>query len=145
MRLKCNTRNGSEAVIDSFNLGVASEFIVAGFLMEMGYEVFLPFDRRSKQDLLCIKDNKIQRIQVKRAGWSKSKSNEYLRVSCASHGVKYSKVDIDLLAVLDPSHRMWLIPIEEISEKQVLILDKIIRTRGFIKALSKDYSCWRVK
>ena len=56
-------------MIDSFNLGVAAEFLAASILIEKGYEVFLPFDRRGKSDLLIFKDNIFSRVQVKRALW----------------------------------------------------------------------------
>jgi len=113
--------------IDSFNLGVASEFIVAGVLIEQGYDVLLPFDRRGKYDLVIIKDGQFKKVQVKRANWTNPPhtTSKYLRVMTSSRGVIYTPEDIDLFAFLDCDKRVWLVPVEEVGDKKIISLDKI--------------------
>lgn len=112
--------------IDSFNLGVAAEFLAASIFIELGYEVFLPFNRRGKADLIILKDKIFSKIQVKRANWVQPKhtTSKYLRVMTSSHGVNYSKEDIDYFAFVDDIHRMWLVPMEIIKDNKIITLDK---------------------
>lgn len=57
-------------MIDSFNIGVAAEFYAASVLIEIGYDVLLPFDRRGKYDLAAVnKEGVFLKFQVKRANW----------------------------------------------------------------------------
>lgn len=133
--------------IDSFNLGTASEFIVAGFLIELGYQVYLPFDRRGKTDLIFYKDNVLHKAQVKRAGWenNKTKKNNYLRAVCAAHKVFYSKEDVDVFIFIDDSYRMWIIPFSEVGHRKVVILDKRINGNTFDTKHKFNSEKWRVK
>jgi hypothetical protein len=114
-------------MIDSFNSGVAAEFLAASVLIDLGYDVLLPFDRRGKYDLAAITpDGKFVKFQVKKATWFKPlhTTSSYLRVQTASKGVKYSEKDIDYFLFVCPERRVWMIPVDIICHKQTLMLDK---------------------
>ncbi len=114
-------------MIDSFNIGVAAEFYAASVLIELGYDVLLPFDRRGKYDLAAIApDKSFLKFQVKRANWIKPHhtTSEYLRVSTASKGVAYTKEDIDYFLFVAPDKRVWKVPVEEVCNMRVVTLDK---------------------
>lgn len=112
--------------IDSFNLGIASEFLAAAVLIEKGYDMLLPFDRRGKYDLAGIKDGVLYKFQVKRASWVKPPhtTSEYLRVQTQSKGVKYTKDDIDYFLFVCPDRRLWMVPVEAVNDYKVLTIDK---------------------
>ena len=114
-------------MIDSFNIGVAAEFYAASVLIELGYDVLLPFDRRGKYDLAAVnKNGDFLKFQVKRANWviPGHTTSFYLRVQTASKGVSYTKKDIDYFLFVCPDKRMWMVPVEEVNSYRVLTLDK---------------------
>lgn len=114
-------------MIDSFNSGVAAEFFAASVLIEKGYDVLLPFDRRGKYDLAAISPTgKFLKFQVKKAAWSSPShtTSEYLRVQTASKGTNYTKDDIDYFLFVCPERRLWMVPVELLLSKQTVMLDK---------------------
>lgn len=114
-------------MIDSFNIGVAAEFLAASVLIELGYDVLLPFDRHGKYDLAAVKDGRFLKFQVKRANWISPPhtTSEYLRVQTQSKGIAYTKDDIDYFLFVDPARRVWMVPVEDINGR-ILTLDKKI-------------------
>lgn len=119
-------------MIDSFNIGVAAEMYAASVLIEKGYDVLLPFDRRGKYDLAGIgPDKEFVKFQVKRANWIKPPhtTSGYLRVQTASKGVSYTKEDIDYFIFVCPERRVWMVPVEELLNKRTVILDKRVTNK----------------
>ena len=116
-------------MIDSFNIGVAAEFFAASVLIELGYDMLLPFDRRGKYDLAGIKDGILYKFQVKRANWVNPlhTTSSYLRVQTQSKGQKYTKEDIDYFLFVSPERHLWMIPVEEINELRIVTLDKRVK------------------
>ena len=113
-------------MIDSFNIGVSSEMIAAGVLIKNGWDMLLPFDRRGKYDLAGIKDNKLNKFQVKTAGWCKPAhtTSEYLRVQTRSKGQIYVPEEIDYFLFVCPDMRVWMVPVEAVNKFKVITLDK---------------------
>lgn len=118
-------------MIDSFNIGVAAEFYAASILIELGYDVLLPFDRRGKYDLAAIdKKGKLLKFQVKRANWVSPKhtTSSYLRVQTTSKGTPYYKKDCDYFLFVCPEKRVWMVPTENLLGFKVITLDKKVAT-----------------
>lgn len=112
--------------IDPFNLGVAAELYAASVLIDLGYDVLLPFDRRGKYDLAGYCDGKLNKFQVKRANWISPPhtTSQYLRVQTQSKGIPYTEEDIDYFLFVCPERRMWMVPVNEVNSYRILTLDK---------------------
>jgi hypothetical protein len=71
-------------------------------LTEKGYEIFTPLSEHSTVDLIAIKDNKIDRIQVKYREPYRNKVEVPMHTVVNGKRHFYNKSDLDLFAVYCP-------------------------------------------
>ena len=118
--------------------GTILELYVLARLFEKGYQMATPFGTQAGWDLLCLKDGKFQRLQVKTAkirGVNKDRVYvDFLRSKDRIKNTKtgkwtykgYSCEEIDfVVAVLNwtatkdtKSFPMWIIPVSDIENKR---------------------------
>ena len=118
--------------------GTILELYVLARLFEKGYQMATPFGTQSGWDLLCWKDNKFQRLQIKTARMRGIKKDrvyvDFLRSKDRIQNTKtgkwsykgYSKDEIDyVIAVLNwtalkgtKQFPMWIIPVKDIENKR---------------------------
>ena len=119
--------------MNTSNKGKLLELKVLTQLFERGYDIALPFGTQSGWDLLCWKNNKFQRIQVKTVKLRGVKGDrvnvEFIRSKDRIENQKtqtwhykgYSQNEIDwIIAVLPKTYLMWAIPISDITNKRSL-------------------------
>ena len=102
--------------------GNLAELIVAVDLVRRGYQVAFPFGEDSDFDLLFVRDDRVERVQVKHA----TSDGRTIPVKCFSHSLTQGKVretkrytsrTIEWLAVYDAtSDRCFYIPAHELGE-----------------------------
>ena len=105
--------------------GTVLELYVMTILFEIGYQMAMPFGTQSGWDLLCWKDGKFQRIQVKTArirGKNKDRvCVDFLRSKDRTKNKKteewsykgYSPKEVDyIFAVEKTSKKIWILPID---------------------------------
>jgi hypothetical protein len=96
--------------------GDLAELMVAADLRRRGFKIAIPFGEDCDFDLVLIRDDRLERVQVK---YTESDGN-VIKVKCLSHSLTNGKVrrtkhytvkTIDLLAVYDStSERCYYIP-----------------------------------
>jgi PD-(D/E)XK endonuclease len=102
--------------------GDLAELMVAADLRRRGFKIAIPFGEDCDFDLVLIRDDRLERVQVKYA----ESHGAVIPVRCASHSLTNGKVrqtkrytarTIDLLAVYDrTSARCYYVPAAELGE-----------------------------
>ena len=117
----CNTKK------DQGNIGLAKALYE---LQLLGYRISIPITENQKYDIICDKDNKLYRVQVKTTK-QKSKYGIYsvnlrtLGGNQSFHTIKKRKAgDYDLLYVLTDENISYLIPDDAIHCENKLALNK---------------------
>lgn len=100
--------------------GDLAELMVAVDLMRRGYKVAIPYGEDCDFDLVLIRGNQLERVQVKHA----RSDGAVINVRCHSHSLTNGKIrrtkhytaeTIDLLAVYDAtSDRCYYVPAKEL-------------------------------
>lgn len=96
--------------------GDLAELMVAGDLLRRGHKIAIPYGEDCDFDLVLIRDDRLERVQVKYA----ESNGVVVRVKCFSHSLtngkvrrtkRYTAKTIDLLAVYDATTaRCYYIP-----------------------------------
>jgi hypothetical protein len=107
--------------------GDLAELKVAADLVERGYRIAIPFGEDSDFDLILIRGDTAERVQVK---YTRS-DGQVIRVRCRSHSLTNGKVlrtkyytatTIDWIAVYDAtSGRCFYVPAAELGEGRAII------------------------
>lgn len=103
--------------------GRLAEVKVAAWMIENGYEVYLPLSDGSVYDMLVVRDDQTQRVSVKYTSerkpsgkWRVCLVQTSRRNNSEMHTVKFDNSRYDVLAVyIGPEDRIVLIPCNEIS------------------------------
>jgi hypothetical protein len=109
--------------------GDLAELKVAADLVERGYRVAIPFGEDVDFDLILVREERLERVQVKHA----QSDGFVIAVKCYSHSLtngkirqtkRYTAASIDWLAVYDPTtDRCYYVPAAELGTgKNVLHL-----------------------
>jgi PD-(D/E)XK endonuclease len=119
-------RSGSTA-LNLKGKGDLAELMVAADLRRRGFKIAIPFGEDCDFDLVLIRDDRLERVQVKYA----ESDGVVIRVRCQSHSLTNGKVRktkrytakiIDLLAVYDhTSSRCFYIPATELGEGRSIL------------------------
>ena len=116
--------------MDRKTKGRLAESKVVSYLIENGYEAYLPFSNNSKYDILAVKDGIIKRISVKFTS-VKNKSGawavELRQISRRNHRINIDKFDnseYDFVAVyIGPQNKVVLIDAAMVKTRALLIRD----------------------
>jgi hypothetical protein len=119
--------------MDRKTKGRLAEAKVISYLIEEGYEVYLPFSNNSKYDVLVVKDGIVKRVSTKFTS-VKKKSGSWvveMRQIHRGNGVvnidKFDKTKCDLIAVyLGPIDKVVLIDASKATPRGLHIQNKII-------------------
>jgi len=102
----------------SAKIGASSELQCANKLVELGWDIAIPYTHTSAVDLLIYKFDQIRTIQVK--GTEFTESGKFNRITV--EGNKYSHIDFVILH--DRTFRSWYIFSKgELDGKRTLVLD----------------------
>src|SRR6476660_8578641 len=98
-------------------LGDIAEAAFMADVLRRGYRVAIPYGEDWPFDLLVLRDDAFERVQVKHG----RSDGRVLKVKCDStnnwHTLKYTKATIDVLAVWDSTtDRCFYIPADELGE-----------------------------
>ena len=110
----------------NFNIGLSTELYVASWYSEKGYAVYWPLSTQSRCDFIIEKDDVFQKIQVKKATWSKTGPYKYLQCRLKNrnkHASWYTEGDYDLIVFVDDQKRMWIAPFDEVNNLISVCLD----------------------
>jgi hypothetical protein len=107
--------------------GDLAELMVAADLCRRGFGVAIPFGEDSDFDLVLIRGEQLERVQVKYV----ASDGAVLRVKCFSHSLtngkvrrtkRYTSATIDLLAIYDETtSRCYYIPAKELGAGRSII------------------------
>jgi hypothetical protein len=107
--------------------GDLAELMVAADLRRRGFKIAIPFGEDCDFDLVLIRDDRLERVQVKYV----ESDGAVLRVKCFSHSLTNGKVrktkcytaeTIDLLAVYDnTSSRCFYVPASELGSGRSIL------------------------
>ncbi len=107
--------------------GDLAELMVAADLRQRGFKIAIPFGEDCDFDLVLIRDERLDRVQVKYA----QSDGVVIPVRCRSHSLtngkirktkRYTAKMIDLLAVYDrTSERCYYIPASELGEGRSIL------------------------
>ncbi|MBA3867205.1 MAG: hypothetical protein H0X42_12825 [Solirubrobacterales bacterium] len=107
--------------------GDLAELMVAADLRRRGFKIAIPFGEDCDFDLVLIRDDRLERVQVKYA----ESDGIVIRVRCQSHSLtngkvrrtkRYTAKTIDLLAVYDrTSLRCYYIPASELGAGRAIL------------------------
>ncbi len=107
--------------------GDLAELMVAADLRRRGFKIAIPFGEDCDFDLILIRENGLERVQVKYA----ESDGVVIRVRCQSHSLtngkvrktkRYTAKTIDVLAVYDnTSTRCFYIPASELGEGRSIL------------------------
>jgi hypothetical protein len=110
------------------NLAVASA--IAHFISE-GYTVSIPLADTAKYDLVVERDGVFQAVQCKYAGYEREPGIYAVPLyvsggnrSSGNRRIRYNLKDFNVLFVLCPTGRQYLIPFEEIAEQVTINLGR---------------------
>jgi hypothetical protein len=102
--------------------GDLAELMVAADLRRRGFGVAIPFGEDNDFDLILIREDRLERVQVK---YTRS-DGAVIRLKCFSHSLTngrvrrtkhYTRTSIDLLAVYDAtSDRCFYVPAQELGD-----------------------------
>ena len=103
--------------------GSVAELAVSAKLVSLGYEVSFPFGGETSYDIVAGKDNKLVRIQVKSATFSKHSSYRCALTHRRLAKEKYTPEDCDVVVLFAPYSQdytdisedgFYVIPIKEL-------------------------------
>lgn len=107
--------------------GDLAELMVAADLRRRGFKIAIPFGEDCDFDLILVRDDRLQRVQVKYA----ESNGVVIPVRCHSHSLtngkvrktkRYTAKTIDLLAVYDrTSERCYYVPARELGEGRSIL------------------------
>jgi hypothetical protein len=107
--------------------GDLAELMVAADLRRRGFRIAFPFGEDCDFDLVLIRDDRLERVQVKYA----ESDGIVIPVRCSSHSLtngkvrktkRYTAKTIDLLAVYDrTSSRCYYVPASELGEGRSIL------------------------
>lgn len=105
--------------------GAAAELFVASFFADRGYNILWPLLTQSRYDIVLEKDGKFDRVQVKKATWSKAGKFSYLQTRISGKNKQsnrpYKEGDVDTFAFSDMKD-IWVVPASEIIGKTSICL-----------------------
>ncbi len=107
--------------------GDLAELMVAADLRRRGFKIAIPFGEDCDFDLILVRSDRLQRVQVKYV----ESDGSVIRVKCFSHSLtngkvrktkRYTAKSIDLLAVYDHTcSRCFYIPAAELGEGRSIV------------------------
>jgi PD-(D/E)XK endonuclease len=116
-----------EAPLNLKGKGDLAKLMVATDLRRRGFKIAIPFGEDCDFDLVLIREDRLERVQVKYA----ESDGAVIKVKCFSHSLTNGKVrrtkhytakTIDLLAVYDrTSSRCFYIPARELGEGRSIL------------------------
>lgn len=116
--------------MDRKTKGRLAEAKVFAYLIENGYEVYLPFSNNSKYDVLAFKDDHIKRISIKFTSVQRNSgvwAVEMRQISRRNHAINIDKFDhtqYDLIAVyIGPKDKVILVNAEKAKTRSLHIRD----------------------
>ncbi|HSA83618.1 MAG TPA: group I intron-associated PD-(D/E)XK endonuclease [Patescibacteria group bacterium] len=102
--------------MDRKTKGRLAEAKVIAYLIEHGYEVYLPFSNNSKYDVLAQKDSEIKRISIKYTSTKQNTATWKVEMRQIYRGKdmikidKFDKTQFDLIAVyIGPKEKVILV------------------------------------
>lgn len=101
---------------DRFNVGRSAELLVAARLVELGFNIFIPYSDRSPVDLVSLWVGQLYRIQVK-ARWL---PREWPGQDVTVAGVDALNADALIIYIHKPTS-FYVIPTEELGGESTLI------------------------
>lgn len=110
----------------NFNIGLSAELYVASWYADNGYTIYWPMSTQSRCDFLAERGSQFEKVQVKKATWSKTGSYEYLQcrlINRNKHSKWYEKGDFDVIVFVDDAHRMWRTTFEVVAGLVSVCLD----------------------
>ncbi len=120
--------------------GDLAELKVAADLVERGYRIALPFGEDNDFDLILIRDDHLERVQVK---YTRS-DGAVIAVKCYSHSLtngrirqtkRYTRVSIDWLAVYDATtNRCYYVPAAELGSGRSILHLRLAATKNCQRA-----------
>jgi hypothetical protein len=120
--------------------GDLAELKVAADLVERGYRIALPFGEDNDFDLILIRDDSLERVQVK---YTRS-DGAVIAVKCYSHSLtngrirqtkRYTKVSIDWLAVYDATTSgCYYVPAAELGTGRSILHLRLAATKNCQRA-----------
>ena len=125
---------------NNFISGSSAELYAASFFSEKGFNIFWPLLTQSRCDFVIEKDNIYQKIQVKKATWSRIGNFEYLQCRLKNrnkYGSWYKEGDYDLLVFVSDEKELWIAPFEEVNH---LVSVCLKGTKEGYKTRSKLYN-----
>lgn len=132
---------------DNFYTGAATEAFVASYFLENRYAVYWPALTQSRCDFVIEKDGTFQKVQIKKATWSKTGKYRYLQCRLMNRNVHskwYEKGDYDLIVFVDDDKRMWIARFEEVNHLVSVALDG--SKEGYVpQTMGYDPREWRVR
>jgi PD-(D/E)XK endonuclease len=116
--------------------GDLAELMVAVDLLERGHKIAIPYGEDCDFDLVLIRANHLERVQVKHT----TSDGSVICVRCRSHSLtngkirrtkQYTAETIDLLAVYDATtRRCYYVPAQELGEGRVSLHLRLKPTRN---------------
>lgn len=113
--------------------GRLAEAKVISYLIEHGYEVYLPFSNNSKYDVLAFKDGSLKRISIKFTSTQKSSGSwevEMRQIYRGKNSINITKFDnnhFDIVAVyIGPKDEVILVDAQNVKTRSVSIKDLAI-------------------
>jgi hypothetical protein len=116
-----------EGALNLKGKGDLAELMVAADLRRRGFKIAIPFGEDCDFDLVLIRDDRPERVQVKYV----ESDGSVIKVKCFSHSLTNGKVrktkhytatTIDLLAVYDhTSSRCYYVPASELGEGRSIL------------------------
>jgi PD-(D/E)XK nuclease superfamily protein len=126
----------SQAPLNLKGKGDLAELRVASDLLRRGYKIAIPYGEDCDFDLVLIRDERLERVQVKYV----RSNGEVIQVKCFSHSLtngkvrrtkRYTSETIDLLAVYDvTSDRCYYVPATELGAGRSILHLRLAPTRN---------------
>lgn len=120
-------------LMDRKTKGRLGEAKVIAYLIEQGYELYLPFSNNSKYDVIAFKDGKLNRVSIKFTSVKRSSGTWDVEMRQIYRGNKVIKIDkfdnstCDIVAVyIGPLDRVILVDSSYATGRGLLISKKIL-------------------
>lgn len=105
-------------------IGAANEHLAATYFLAQKHQVYWPAMQQGAVDFVVFINGVFKRVQVKTATWNKSGPYKYLqcrtRLTKTHQGFKPSEL-YDLLVIVAPDGRIWVIPAEIVDSSNVCL------------------------
>lgn len=112
-------------VSDCHFIGASNEMRAASYYLKQSVQVYFPVCQQSAVDFIIERDNKLLKVQVKTATWSKSGKYKYLqcrtRLTNEHQNIKPSEL-YDILFVVGENW-MWEIPSHLVTSSNISLLN----------------------